>query len=403
MYFFLTLCIALVVSIETLQAQKGYFCVPVADLVAKPYNARNENEIINHYNKIPTSPDSGKQSCLRVHQGIFNEQVSIVEYKDYQVHIELINCFAQQMPGKNIYPIGVWTRADWVISENELKQGGISSSIFPDPLCYRFQAKSNHSCITLLVPWYDSETDTTYSAGTRFVALESLSLTDQYAIILYNHTTHCAVASVIPKIFALPVPFETFTEQKKAFVELLYMWCSLQGEVPFVWGGTSFVTLCYEDDRALLNQENLQGSLLSYWNRPKRDDRPCAGLDGSGLILRAAQIVGLPFYCLNSATIANCLQQRKQGEALQEGDIIWSPSYVSVIGSIERNEMIEAQGYSRGYGKVHVIQLKNRFADINTWDDFLYCCDYSIPLRSLQSNGTMVSSVAHVKIFKFRA
>lgn len=385
----------------SLHGQIGYFCVPVADLLPQPFVKSGNNSIAALYDSISISPERGKESCLRSHQGIFNEQVTILGYENQQVYIELTNCFAQPMPGQNLHPTRFWTLADWVISEQRIETLEIEPSIFPEPIRYEDSYPTNkNNLITLLLPWYDSVTDTVYSAGTRFVVIQNRSNEEGYVIKLFDRYRQCATSTSIPRAIALPLCFETVTEQRKAFVELLELWCSFDGSIPYVWGGTSFSYLCH-NDRAVLQQEYKNGVLLAYWNRPAIKQHPYAGFDASGLILRAAQIVGASYFCINSTSMANYLRPLRQGEFLEEGDILWAPGYVGVVGNFERNELIEAQGYARGYGNVHTIALKNKFADINSWQDFLYFYEHGLPLQSLNSEGYIVGLVSKYILFKF--
>ena len=44
-------------------------------------------------------------------------------------------------------------------------------------------------------------------------------------------------------------------------------------------------------------RKQVQGRAYSYWQRDSLSQRPLAGFDCSALILCAAQIVGMPYYC----------------------------------------------------------------------------------------------------------
>jgi hypothetical protein len=398
MQFFIRLLVCIFFISSLLCGQVGYFCVPVADLIAQPFSKSEKYSVADLYDTISISPERGKDSCLRVHQGIFNEQVTILRYENQQVYIELTNCFAQSMPGQNQLPTRFWTRSDWVISEEMIDHLEIDRSIFPNPISYKEHYRDK--CITLLLPWYDSVTNTVYCAGTRFVIVKKKTDEKGYCVKLYDNTNKTATMSIVPRSIALPLSFETSAEQRYAFVELLQLWCSLDGSIPYVWGGSNFSYLC-EDDFAVLQEEYKNGAMVAYWNRPGIKQYPYSGFDASGLILRAAQIVGAPYYCINSTTVANSLQPLQKGELLEEGDILWAPGYVGVVSNINRNELIEAQGYARGYGKIHAINLEKKFADIFSWKDFLYFYEHGFPLQSLNSEGQVVGTVLKYILFKF--
>lgn len=385
----------LLVCLTTVQAETGFFCVPIADLVAAPFAFDSKLQIKNGYDSLSASPEQGKGSCLRVHQGLFNESVTIVAYKNDQVQIILKNCISKSMMGFYDEPVNVWTYKDWIVTQDEIDRLGIEQSVFPK--IYDAKTRSDESIITLTFPWYDETTQVTYSAGTRLSLASVQNMHDHYAVLLYDPSQKNAILSYVPQSNALVSGFFTPQERKKIFVDLLYAWCNEGKLIPFVWGGTSFTQGA--QDTVVLKKWFTDGAQLSSWDCSPCFSRLFSGLDASGLILRAAQICGIPYYCSNSRTVANTLFSVPYSE-LDEGDILWAPGYVGIIASLDNNEIIEAQGYSRGYGVVHRITLKKRFADIETWNDFIICCENNIPLKSLDSQGRPVSYVPLFKIYR---
>lgn len=376
-----------VMSIEV-----GYVCVPVADLVAQPFKENAGASIAEQYDALVLSPERGKKVCLRVHQALFNERVLILGSENQQLYVELTHCCVQSAPYRERKPVRVWTRADWIVSENELSSLGIESSLFAPVEYQKPSSLCDKNVITLVAPWHDSISGYTYSAGTRFVVHEQSS-SEGFIVAFYNHRLQHHVISVIPQSLALCS--SAIAEKRSAFIALLRFWCSLEGVIPFVWGGASFVTSC--DGNFLLHEQN---SKESYWERPSLTQRPYCGFDAATLILRAAQIVGIPYFCLNSMTILNSLPLLQRGDSLEEGDIVWAPGYVGIVGTLQNNEIIEMQGYSRGYGTLHALPLQKRYKDIYTWDDFLYWYDRSLPLQSLDSKGNVVTLLPNYIIFK---
>ncbi len=379
-------------------AEYGYICVPVADLIAEPFESKTSS-ISDLYNRISLSPERHKDSCTRIHQAIFNEKVKILDYKGEQVYIALTNCYSVQMPRQAPTAVKAWTRADWVISITELQKESIDLTIFPEPFCENNQP-IHEEVITLIVPWYDPITHKTYSAGTRLITVPSLSKDINYTVILYDYENNKTVYATVPYKAAFPTSCTLPHERKKAFVELLYYWCSLEQSIPYVWGGSSF-TYTSDSDTVILEEGMSHNNKIAYWNDPTIVKRPYAGFDCSGLLLRAAQIVGIPYFCINSTSVLHTFVPLLREELLEEGDIIWAPGYVSIVGSIEHNELIEAQGYSRGYGNVHAISLEKRFKGITTWDDFIYFYQHRLPLQSLNRDGLAVGYVPTYFIFKF--
>lgn len=94
-----------------------------------------------------------------------------------------------------------------------------------------------------------------------------------------------------------------------------------------------------------------------------------SGFDCSALILRAAQIAGLPFYFRNTTTIAAHLKPLTIQDSLEDGDIIFMRGHVMVIASIKRNTCIEARSYGGGYGKVQEIHVQDLYKDITTLEE----------------------------------
>jgi hypothetical protein len=76
MQFFIRLLVCIFFISSLLCGQVGYFCVPVADLIAQPFSKSEKYSVADLYDTISISPERGKDSCLRVHQGIFNEQAT---------------------------------------------------------------------------------------------------------------------------------------------------------------------------------------------------------------------------------------------------------------------------------------------------------------------------------------
>lgn len=383
----------LLMWISSVQGQTGYFCVPVADLVAEPFDFSVKEHIQNAYESLTISPEQGKKSCLRVHQGIFNESVTILAYKKDQVQIILNNCVSKAMMGIYHEPVKVWTLRDWIIEENEVDALNVPKLVFPP--AYSDTTRSDSSIISLTVPWYDEVTQQSYSAGTRFCLASIQTRHDYYDIALYDHRHKKSVETSIAKSYAIPGGFFTFEERRKMFVNLLFSWCSEEKLIPFVWGGSSVINFLGNN----VELKKSQGGIVAMAWDCQDAARPFSGLDASGLVLRAAQICGIAYYCCNSRSITTMLSMVPFSE-IEEGDILWAPGYCGVVASLAENNIIEAQGYARGYGAVHCIALNKRFADIETWKDFIFSCENRIPLKSLNSQGQCVAHIPQFKIYR---
>ncbi len=220
---------------------------------------------------------------------------------------------------------------------------------------------------------------------------------DAYALILYDADKKESVYSFVPKQLAMNQMLTTEPEQRQAFIDLLYHWTSFE-VIPYVWGGLSFTHL--SEDQFVLMQDEKHGEPILYWDRPEIERRPYIGFDCSGVILRAAQIIGIPYFYKHTTTITHRLHPLTPKDSLQTGDILWTPGHVSVVGDIKNCELIEAVGYQGGYGCLHAIALNKRYKDVATWSDLLDIYFHKKPLQGINRNGEDGMQAKQCKIFK---
>lgn len=91
-------------------------------------------------------------------------------------------------------------------------------------------------------------------------------------------------------------------------------------------------------------------------------------MDCSCLVLRAAQIAGLPYYFKNTTTLVKNLNDVPENESLEEGDLIWFPGHVMIISDLEKHELVDAVSYSSGHGILRSTPLAGFFEGITTYD-----------------------------------
>src|SRR5205814_4688733 len=115
-----------------------------------------------------------------------------------------------------------------------------------------------------------------------------------------------------------------------------------------------------------------QNGDYSFYEHERDTQSPKNGFDCSGVILRAAQIAGIPYFCKNTTTIAQCLTPLKSEQQLREGDLILIKGHVMIVSDITKNLLIEARSYGHGYGKLHEISIDQVFEGIETYKDL---CD----------------------------
>ncbi len=404
LFYIRTACLLiLAVGIQVYAGQTAYICIPVADMVLKPlqsYSGASAEETAHLYTTLSASPEKGEYACLRAHQGLFNEQVTIVQERGDEVQVQLTNCFYDSPADPEPHTL-FWLLKHALVTEEELQAQGVSQTIFPEPLEYTLPTSfTNPQVVTLKLPWRDPVTRTVYSAGTRFVRSIKNDTTQSYGIMLYNPKNEQQVTSAIPRTLGHVVYTGNPRKQQKDFVALLSLWATeqAQGVVPYVWGGISFTARTYA--AYTLVKSTRYGQPVAYWLRPTLNP-PYSGFDSSGLILRAAQIVGIPYPYKNTTTVMHHLRPLQQHDILEEGDIIWAPGHTIVISNLERNELIESQGYVRGYGKVHTLTLSQRYKNIATYDDLRAAYFNATPLSVLDSTGTVIAQVPQFMLLKF--
>ncbi len=128
---------------------------------------------------------------------------------------------------------------------------------------------------------------------------------------------------------------------------------------------------------------------------------PHCGFDCSGLILRAAQIVGLHYYFKNTTTLGLSLEDLEDDDSLQEGDLILMPGHVVIVGDVERNDLIEAAGHGAGFGAVHTISLAKRIAPIKDYARLRAALkDTTSVLRYKNSQGTPGREITSLRLLK---
>lgn len=96
-------------------------------------------------------------------------------------------------------------------------------------------------------------------------------------------------------------------------------------------------------------------------------------------------------------------QALQANDQLEEGDLVWFPGHVMIVGDLKRNELIEARGYGGGFGKVQVISLDKYFANVKNYDELLSAYREKKPLIILKKDGTVQLIVEQFKLLKLIA
>jgi len=351
-----------------IECKKAVFIEPFTDLG------------INMVCKDPFFDSLTPNTRPRAHQALFNEICEVLEEKGDAVRVVLPNIVYKEK-SKN-EPSDFWAPRSAFISFDDLAYK-IESSVFPN------HGAKDGSTIVLTMPFYDKITKKTYSAGTRFVRTHK-DTPKFYGVILYDVARKKKVQSRVAKQQARIETNVCLKDAQKEFVKLLYVWATMPKVIPYVWGGSSFIYTQKDGDYTI--DKNLR---ITYNN-----NLPITGYDCSELVLRAAQICGLPYFCKVTFLMPEHLRTVQADEELAEGDLLWYPGHVMVVGSIERNELIESRGYSTGYGKVHAIELNKLFPEIKNYDELKKKCFNKEPITLVNKDGSFHKNITDFRIFK---
>jgi len=168
------------------------------------------------------------------------------------------------------------------------------------------------------------------------------------------------------------------------------------GFIPYVFGGASCAYAIKPGSPfELIKQES-----KSFWSYPDYEVDTKSGMDCSSLILRAAQIAGIPLFYRNTKTLERYLECIRAHVDIEPGDIIWFKGHVIVVSDIEKNTCIEARGYSSRFGKVQEIALKDIFEHIDTFSELKYAFLNNMKLNLLSHTGLPIYAIDQFKILK---
>ncbi len=346
----LLLSVALCVtpSIQSAQALKKSKTIGVA-VVKDPVIDMN-NSFPPPFNAA-ASPDT--LGCPRAHQGLYNEIVNCLDEKDEFVQIAYGTAISYKAADTSENASSFWTYKKHLIALKTLRSDLLEA--LPHPVY------AEQPTIVLLYPWEQ------FSAGTRFKHCFEWDTDIFYAIEYVDHEYDHVSGGLIPRENAMPEIKQSPQLARALFVKNIndlvdrVTATGPENSIAYVWGGSSFLHTYKQP--AFFNKDGL-------WHR-EGNVSPYTGYDCSGFILRMAHIVGIDFPWKTAATIAAKCSPLTEADQLKEGDIIWVRGHVMVVSSLAKNEIIEARGYSSGYGCVHRIALSECFEGINSYADLL--------------------------------
>ncbi len=331
-------------------------------------------------NVLPASPQTNK--CHRAHQGLFNELVSIIEEREDQAKIAFPN-IVYGFDAVTQQPLNTfWIHKRYIIPLNNLAENLLQT--IPSP------QYANGQTVVLIYPWRQ------FSVGTRFKRTPQHDSQSHYAIVRADYSSQREIVDFIPHEDAIPEIKQDSQSARRLFLQIINNLIDrvaaggTDNVVPYVWGGSSFAQPYSKLDFYLQD---------GVWHRNGKHD-PYTGYDCSEFVLRMAQIAGIHFPWKTTKVIGQSLRSLNNQDQLEEGDLIWVEGHVMIVSDIEQNEIIEMCGYSSGYGCLHRIQLKNRFAEITTYADLLEYYHKNKPITFKNKQGVPVQKSNAVKLLK---
>lgn len=384
---------------------KALVICPVADLVAAPiktFKIASTNK--ESYQKIGLSagPHQPSVAAPRVHQLLFNEIVEIIKIQktkdkdENEVCIKVYNAFFMNQESKKVQTT-YWTQYKNLLPLEELERKKVNLHYIPNPPFSTLDKKSGFPSLVLIKPFFDTQTQTKYSVGTRFVY--EVTPSNEYYIYIYDAKSGKFKKSLLPREYA-HINNQN-RNQKEFFLQILKGWANLSDKIAYVLGGCSYTQSPPDVEFNETLTTLIDGTKIGMYERPNFTTPPLTGFDCTGILLRAAQIAGIPYFLKNTSTILHYLTPLPHNQTPQEGDLIWIPGHVMVISSIKNNTLIEAAGYQYGYGVVHEIKLKKVFKQIETFEQLQQYILQNLPLIRLNKLGQEVEKIQNAKLLTF--
>ncbi len=390
-------------------AQKAVICVPIADLIGQQITSLMPNQSAEKsYETLAVCSGEIKSSlgCPRLHQLLYNDVVELIVTAKDEVCIRIPHAYyliPSSLQPQNNY----WTLKKNITLLDDLIKHKIDTMHIPPSIDFaqtNHDALKNPDIVTLVEPHYDSTTKFTFSVGTRFVKTTSTrkrraSLLEVFAFD-YGRNKEVLIKIPLQKCVVHNLT-KTAEERMADFVALIKKWTHQKnGFIAYVWGGTSFTAAMHGNFKEVMRTGD-QGD-YSLYEYEKDMQSPKSGFDCSGVILRAAQICGIPYFCKNTTTIAQCLTPLTKEQTLQSGDLILIKGHVMIVSDLDKNLLIEARSYGHGYGKLQEIPLPEVFEGIETYKDLCDACFEKKVVKRKDIKGSIRDTFANVQLFSMR-
>lgn len=365
--YIISLLIPLVSTYHHLIGYQAIITVPIADLIGEPFHG-TKKELLDHYQNLELAPT--KSPHARIHQALFNEHITVKKEKNEQVCVEITNAFVTN--NKDQHHATYWTLKTNITPLKTVQKGNAMDAI-PPALSYKNNHQEAQKPVrigTLTTSWYIPESARCFSAGTRFVIIDKPD--EHYSkkmlnVAIFNPLTstieyHPIANTMIKEHTNKIIAHDTL---RNDFVTLLRSWIHNPNfHIPYVWGGASII---------------LNNTIISTVT---------AGLDCSGTILRAAQIVGIPYYYKNSSTALKHRKKITNLNNLAHGDLIYIPGHIMIVSDINNGLIIEARWYDQdNYGKLQEIPLSKEFEQITSYQELIDAIHEKRPFYRLDMKG----------------
>ncbi len=366
---------------------KAVVIVPIADLVGGTILGEPILKTTNAYDNMPVY---AANRCQRIHQLLYNEVVEIINTRGDEVCIRISNVF-YVIQASHEPQTTYWTHKKNIITLDRIQKYTINPAHIPTPIDFRdpdHHALYNKNIVTLREPFYNRATKQTFSAGTRFVRAPQSTRTRKQYIKAYSIDYNKM------KQYVIRIPRKScilYDSQKKPherlddFVGVLRAWAHKAPDcIAYVWGGCSFTdTVPTAFNRVAFSVEKNS----YYYERKNNTSLPKAGFDCTGMIARAAQLCGIPYFCKNTTTIPQFIPRLGKNDRIEVGDLIVVRGHVMVVANKQKNTLIEARAYPHGYGKVQEIALKKVFQGIHSYKDLYKAYQEKKALKRMDKGG----------------
>lgn len=346
--------------------------------------------------KISWSGPNAK-ACLRVSQGLFNEVCDVaVDNGGSFVQVRQLNLFHQDKLQAKKQCTFWCSRAD-IRYIDELDPEVVKTCI-PEPVIYEPMELKNCYASASDVVWLKVPVER-FSVGTRLVVKNK-------KLVWFNFEDGCLQSTVFDPDAVLFQKTYSDEEKRQLFISLLRSWIDWAAEqkkrIPYVWGGRNLREAYPDGD---FEEKSLQFSKkVLFWQLPGKNkdeitplDGVWSGFDCSGLVALAAQMSGIDgYFCKTTATIKALGKPLAMNELIKPGDLLYVPGHVMVL---DGDLVIEASGYSSGWGGLHQIPIAKRFYGINDAKELYAALQSGKKLQCLSKSGKPYGKPVDAQIY----